>query len=111
MAKKINSKYEVGKKSKIGWKLKFWTAWLHNNWIHKRSSLICVTYHKGKLKYYVGKVSTRFNESEIEKNLEKLKKIKVEKCPLEKEPELNLFAERKPTWVKPKYVCKINLWS
>ena len=115
MAKKIDSSYEIGKRSKNWLKIKVLKSLDciiigYTTGIGKREefgSLICAVYHEGKLKY-VGKVGTGFDESEIEKILEKLEKIKVEKCPLEEEPELNLPAERKPIWVKPKYVCEVK---
>ncbi len=43
--------------------------------------------------------------------LTKLEKIKTEKHPFKEEPPLDLPPERKPVWVKPKYVCEVEFMN
>lgn len=117
MAKKINSIYEIGKRSKNWLKiksLKTIDAIIigYTTGIGKREeigSLILGIYYDNKINY-LGKVGTGFSEEELNKILEKLEKIKVEKCYLENfdERELDLPEKRKAIWVKPKYVCEVK---
>lgn len=117
MAKKINSIYEIGKRSKNWLKiksLKTIDAIIigYTTGIGKREeigSLILGIYYDNKINY-LGKVGTGFSEEELNKILEKLEKIKVEKCYLENfdEKELDLPEKRKAIWVKPKYICEVK---
>ena len=117
MAKKIDSIYEIGKRSKNWLKiksLKTIDAIIvgYSTGTGKREeigSLILGIYYDNKI-HYLGKVGTGFSEEELKKILEKLEKIKVGKCYLENfdERELDLPEKRKAIWVKPKYVCEVK---
>lgn len=118
MAKRIGSPYLMGERSKLWLKLKAvqtldtlivgYTTGTGKR--EKLGSLIAACYYRGKLKY-VGKIGTGFTEESISSLLKKLKKLKVEKCPIQPEPDLKLPLDRKPVWVKPKLVCEAKFMN
>ncbi|MEM5778587.1 MAG: non-homologous end-joining DNA ligase [Candidatus Aenigmatarchaeota archaeon] len=118
VAKKVNSVYEIGKRSKNWLKIKtFKTLDLiitgFTTGTGKRKdigSVITGCYYKGKL-IYTGKIGTGLDEEGWKSIFKDLEKIKTSKCPFEKEPELDLPNERKPNWVKLKYVCEAKFMS
>ena len=119
MAKKLDSKYEIGKRSKDWLKIKSLKTLDcvicgYTTGTGKRGelfgSLITATYYKGKLKY-MGKVGTGFTEEELKQMLKQLEKIKTEKSPFKEAVDLRLPPERKPIWVKPKYVCEVRFMN
>ena len=118
MAKRKDSVYELGKRSKSWLKIKSVKTQDaviigYTTGTGKREdfgSLIVAAYYQGKLKY-IGKVGTGFNEEQINQLKQKLEKIKAGECMLEEEPQLDLPEGRKPVWVKPKLVCEVKFMS
>jgi bifunctional non-homologous end joining protein LigD len=118
MAKKLNSPYLIGERSKLWLKIKVLKTLDciivgYSTGTGKREpigSLILGCYHNGKLRY-VGKVGTGFSEEELNQILGKLEKLKTNKCPFEQEPELDLPPERKAVWVKPKLICEVKFMN
>lgn len=115
MAKKKDSLYELGKRSKKWLKIKA-TKTLdavivgYTTGTGEREefgSLIVAAYYKGKLKY-IGKVGTGFSSQDIAYLKQELDKIKTTKCPFEQQPELDLPEGRQPIWVEPKLVCEVK---
>ncbi|MEM5802053.1 MAG: non-homologous end-joining DNA ligase [Candidatus Aenigmatarchaeota archaeon] len=116
MAKKLNSSYQIGKRSRDWLKIKALKTLDvvivgYSTGKGKRGellgSLITAINYKNKLRY-IGKVGTGFSEEELKVLLEKLKKIKTEKPPWKEEIDLALPPDRKPIWVKPKFVCEVK---
>jgi len=119
MAKKLDSPYLLGERSKLWLKIKALETLDviivgYTTGTGKRGellgSLITACYHEGKLKY-VGKIGTGFSEEQLAEILKKLEKIKTERCPFEKVPDLKLPPERKPVWVEPKLVCEAKFMN
>jgi DNA ligase D-like protein (predicted ligase) len=119
MAKKLDSPYLIGERSKLWLKIKALETLDviivgYTTGTGKRGellgSLITACYHEGKLKY-VGKIGTGFSEEQLAEILKKLEKIKTEKCPLEEVPDLKLPPGREPVWVEPKLVCEAKFMN
>jgi bifunctional non-homologous end joining protein LigD len=119
MAKKLDSPYLIGERSKLWLKIKALQTLDviivgYTTGIGKREkligSLITACYHEGKLKY-VGKIGTGFGEEQLVEILKRLEKLRIEKCPLEEVPELKLPPEREPIWVEPKIVCEAKFMN
>lgn len=118
MAKKKNSRYEIGKRSKNWLKIKVnetqdaivvgYTTGKGRR--EEFGSLILAAYDNGELRY-IGKVGTGFSEKTISQLKTILKKLETEKCPLPKEPKIDLPSGRKIVWVKPKIVCEVKFMS
>jgi len=119
MAKKLDSPYLIGQRSKLWLKIKALQTLDtiiigYTTGTGKRGellgSLITACYYQGKLKY-VGKVGTGFTEDQLAELLKKLEKLKVNKCPIEPEPELKLPPGREPIWIKPKLICEVKFMN
>ena len=119
MAKKLNSPYLKGERSKLWLKIKALKTLDviiigYTTGTGKRGellgSLIAACYYKGKLKY-VGKIGTGFSEEELKELLKKLEKLRVEKCPIFPEPDLKLPPDRQAIWVKPKIICEVKFMN
>lgn len=61
--------------------------------------------------YEPTKIGTGLTEEGWKNILNLLEKIKTDKCPFEKEPELELPNDRKPVWVKLKYVYEAKFMN
>ncbi len=115
VAKKLDSKYEIGKRSKEWLKIKNLkridvVVVGYTTGIGKREdfgSLVGAVYDKGKLRY-IGKIGTGFDENDIKMLLEKFKNLRIENCPLEKEPDLKLHSKRKVVWLKPELIVEVE---
>lgn len=118
MGKKLDSSYLIGERSKLWLKIKVLKTLDcliagYTSGTGKREpigSLVLGCYHNGKLRY-VGKVGTGFSEKELNQLLARLEKLKTNKCPFEREPELDLPPERKVIWVKPKLICEVRFMN
>lgn len=118
MAKRLDSKYEIGKRSKEWLKIKFLksldcivigftegTGWREKYF----GSLLCGIYFKKQLKY-LGRVGTGFNEEDLIFLTKLFKKIETGKCPIKDFEDREIL--EKIHWVRPKYVvevCFMNL--
>ena len=116
MAKKVDSIYEIGKRSKSWLKIKVentldvaivgYTTGTGER--EDFGSLLVAAYHQGKLKF-LGRVGTGFSKEEIEEIIKKLEKEKVSTPFISLENvKLDLPEGRKAIWVKPKYVCEVK---
>ncbi|MEM5797740.1 MAG: non-homologous end-joining DNA ligase [Candidatus Aenigmatarchaeota archaeon] len=118
MAKRLQSTYQIGKRSKDWLKIKS----LHTidaiivgytsgeGWREKYfGALICGIYYKGKL-HYLGRVGTGLDEKGYAELTEQLKKLETDKNPFEKfdeDPEIM----QKIHWVKPKLVAEVKFMN
>jgi len=114
VAKRLNSKYEVGKRSKNWLKIKFLKTLdcvivgytKGEGWREKYfGALVLACFHENKLRY-VGRCGTGLDEKGYAELTEELKKLKVEECPLEEKPKLP--SDLEITWVKPKLICEVK---
>jgi bifunctional non-homologous end joining protein LigD len=116
MAKKIDSIYEIGKRSKNWLKIKVenildavivgYTTGTGER--EDFGSLLVAAYHQGKLKF-LGRVGTGFSKEEIEEIIKKLEKEKVSAPFISLENvKLDLSEGREAIWVRPKYVCEVK---
>jgi DNA ligase D-like protein (predicted ligase) len=119
MAKRLDSPYLIGKRSRHWLKIKTFKTLDcviggYTTGTGKRGellgSLIVGCFYQEKLKH-VGKVGTGFDEKQLRKLLENLEKLKIDKCPFEEEPDLKLPPGRRPVWVKPKLVCEVKFMN
>ncbi len=121
IAKKANSTYSPGKRSKSWLKIK----------VHKRqeviiggytlnessgkliSSLVLGVYDNGSLKY-VGKVGTGFTDTLKKDLLKKFKPITIDSSPFDVEPDVNQPSrfrqpgKSKVVWLKPEIICEVS---
>jgi len=116
VAKKIDSAYEIGKRSKNWLKIKAENSLDvvivgYTTGTGEREdfgSLLVAAYQNGKLKF-LGRVGTGFSKEEIEGIIRKLEKEKISNPPVSSENvKLELPEGREAIWVKPKYVCEVR---
>ncbi len=110
MAKKKNSTYQPGKRSRDWIKMKksksldcIIVGWLEGEGIRegKFGSLVLALKSNGKF-VHVGQVGTGFDKEFIDWFYERLKKIEIDK------PYFEAEFSRKVHWVKPVYVCEVK---
>ena len=117
MAKKLNSRYELGKRSKNWLKIKCFKTLdcvicgmtIGIGWREKYfGALILGCFHKGKLRY-VGRCGTGLDEKGYAELTEKLKKLKTNRCPFEEIPKFpsGVIA----IWTKPKLICEVKFMN
>ena len=118
MAKKLDSTYQLGKRSKDWLKIKYLktldciicgftegTGWREEYF----GALLCGIYYQGKLRY-IGRVGTGWNEEDLKQLTPLLKKLEIDKNPFdvfEEEPSI----VEKVHWVKPKLVAEIKFMN
>jgi len=118
MAKKLDSTYQLGKRSKDWLKIKYLktldciicgftegTGWREEYF----GALLCGIYYQGKL-LYIGRVGTGWNEEDLKQLTSLLKKLEIDKNPFdvfEEEPSI----VEKVHWVKPKLVAEIKFMN
>ncbi len=114
IAKKLNSTYQIGKRSEDWLKIKYLKTLdcviagftKGSGWREKYfGALILGCYKDGKL-IYLGRVGTGWEEKDLEEITKKLNEIKSEKCPFEEKPKMP--SDLVVTWVKPKLVCEVK---
>lgn len=117
VAKRLNSTYQIGKRGKDWLKIKYLKTLdcvicgytLGTGWREKYfGALILGCYHQGKLRH-VGRVGTGLDEKGYAELAEMLHKLRTDKCPFEKEPELPSSVI--PVWVKPELVCEVKFMN
>lgn len=117
VAKRLDSVYEIGKRSKNWLKIKSLKTLdcvicgmtVGTGWREKYfGALILGCYHQGKLRY-VGRCGTGLDEKGYAELTKMLKKIKTDKCPFEEIPEFP--SDIMPVWVKPQLVCEVKFMN
>ncbi len=122
MAKKADSKYIPGDRSKDWLKIKINKrhevvigGYTKNEGTRKGFSSLLVGVFKGKAFQYIGKVGTGFSETLQASLLQKFKPLVIKRCPFETEPDVNKPSRFRPnppnarvTWLKPKLVCEVS---
>jgi bifunctional non-homologous end joining protein LigD len=123
MAKKADSAYSAGDRSKEWLKVKVERrqevvigAFTRNTDTSKLFSALAIgVYEKGALRY-IGKVGTGWSERKQKEMMELFKPLITEICPFDVEPDVDepsQFRPRrlgaKPTWLKPELVCEVNI--
>jgi bifunctional non-homologous end joining protein LigD len=116
MAKRLGSKYLVGKRSRDWLKVKghgrqeFVVAGYTRGKGRRQGtlgSLVLATYKGGEL-VYVGNVGTGFNDREIDRLLKKLKALERDKTPFPRVPSMPRVRKGDVTWVDPKLVAEVE---
>ncbi|BAV10366.1 bifunctional non-homologous end joining protein LigD [Filimonas lacunae] len=122
IAKKENSKYEPGNRSRNWLKMK--TGKRHEvviggftqnkGSVKLFSSLLVGVYENGKLQY-TGKIGTGFTEAMQKDMMKQFKPLITSKLPFEQEPDVNKPSRFRPdpphasvTWLRPKLVCEVS---
>lgn len=111
MAKKLDSKYQMNKRSKDWLKIKYHlrqeaiiTGFTEPKGSRKAfGSLVLGVYEKRELKF-IGQVGSGFDEMRLNEIIAKLKPLAIKISPFKRKPKLS----RRVTWVKPKLVCEVR---
>ena len=122
MAKKEDSLYHAGDRSKEWLKIKTQTrqevvigGFTNNEGSNKPFSSLLVGVFEGKKLLYTGKIGTGFNEKLQREMMEKFQPLVTEKMPFDVLPDVNKPSRFRPnppkaeaTWLKPKLVCEVS---
>lgn len=122
MAKKADSEYIMGDRSKEWLKIK--TAqrqeviiggYTNNEGSAKPFSSLLVGVYKNKKLQYTGKIGTGFSVKKQQEMMKQFKTLQITKCPFEQEPDVNKPSRFRPnppdasvTWLKPQLVCEVS---
>jgi DNA ligase D-like protein (predicted ligase) len=118
VAKRLNSTYQINKRSKDWLKIKVLSTidviicgYTLGEGKRERyfGALLCGAWHEGKLRY-IGRVGTGFDEKMLEKLTSTLKELETNKNPFD------IFEEEPATlekvrWVKPKLVAEVKFMN
>ena len=116
MAKRVDSRYLQGKRTRDWLKVKthgeqeFVIAGYTKGTGRRASSfgsLVLGVYQADEL-VYVGNVGTGFNSKEIDKLLDKLRPLRREKSPFREVPKMPKVRKSDVIWVEPKLVCEVE---
>jgi len=123
MAKKADSTYSAGDRSKEWLKVKVERrqevvigAFTRNAGTDKLFSALAIgVYEKGVLRY-IGKVGTGWSEKKQKEMMKEFEPLVTDVCPFDVEPDVDepsQFRPRrlgaKPFWLKPELVCEVNI--
>jgi bifunctional non-homologous end joining protein LigD len=122
IAKKADSTYEPGKRSKNWLKIKASRrqevvigGFTRNEGSNKLFSALLVGVYNGKKLEYVGKVGTGFNAKQQKEMMSDFKTLVTKKTPFTREPDVNKPSRFRPhppkaeaTWLRPKLVCEVT---
>jgi bifunctional non-homologous end joining protein LigD len=123
MAKKADSTYSAGDRSKEWLKVKVERrqevvigAFTRNAGTDKLFSALAIgVYEKGVLRY-IGKVGTGWSEKKQKEMMQEFEPLITDVCPFDVEPDVDepsQFRPRrlgaKPFWLKPELVCEVNI--
>jgi bifunctional non-homologous end joining protein LigD len=123
MAKKADSPYTAGDRSKDWLKVKVERrqevvigAFTRNTDTSKLFSALAIgVYNQGVLRY-IGKVGTGWSEKKQKEMMAEFKPLITDVCPFDVEPDVDepsQFRPRrlgaKPTWLKPELICEVNI--
>lgn len=118
MAKKLDSLYEIGKRSKNWLKIKVLNTLdviiggytLGSGWREKYfGALLCGAWHEGKLRY-LGRVGTGWSEKDLDEITAQLKRDETDKNPFDVFEEEPAILE-KVRWVKPKLIAEVKFMN
>ena len=118
MAKRLDSKYEIGKRSKNWLKIKVFKTLdclicgytKGEGWREKYfGALLCGIYHRNKLRY-IGRVGTGWSEDDLKQLTPLLKKLETNKNPFDEFKEEPTILE-KIHWVRPKIIAEIKFMN
>ena len=122
IAKKADSVYTIGKRTKDWLKIKTGKrqeviigGFTNNEGSNKRFSALLVGVNEnGKLRY-TGKIGTGFSDKLQEEMMQQFKLLITNKMPFDQEPDVNKPSRFRPnppratpTWLKPKLVCEVS---
>ena len=122
IAKKVDSKYFPGQRSKEWLKIKTGKrqevvigGYTNNEGSNKPFSALLVGVHEnGKLRYS-GKIGTGFSQKLQKEMMQQFKEIIIKKCPFDSEPDINKPSRFRPnppnataTWLSPNLVCEVS---
>lgn len=122
IAKKANSKYQPGDRSKDWLKIKAYKrqemvigGFTRNEDSVKPFSALLVGMYDGKELVYAGKVGTGFSTKTQKELLDLFRPLATSKVPFSYEPDVNKPSRFRPdpphatvTWLKPKLVCEVS---
>jgi bifunctional non-homologous end joining protein LigD len=111
MAKKINSKYEVGNRGETWLKIKvnqrqevIITGFTEPRKTRQYFGALLLGVYKDEELIYIGHTGSGFNKKSLEAIYKKLQPLVIDTPPFPHPPKTNMPA----TWVKPKLVCEIK---
>jgi bifunctional non-homologous end joining protein LigD len=116
VAKRLNSRYAVGKRTRDWVKIKthgrqeFVIAGFTKGTGRRASSFgsLVLGYYRGDELVYAGNVGTGFTGKEIEKLLDKLRPLKRATTPFAEVPKMPKVRRSDVIWVEPKLVCEVE---
>jgi bifunctional non-homologous end joining protein LigD len=116
MAKRLDSKYAVGRRTRDWLKVKthgeqeFVIAGFTKGTGRRASSFgsLVLGYFRGRELVYAGNVGTGFNSREIDKLLDKLRPLKRDTSPFREVPKMPKVRKSDVIWVEPKLVCEVE---
>jgi bifunctional non-homologous end joining protein LigD len=111
MAKKADSPYKMGGRSKSWLKMKSMKrqevvigGFTRPKGMRNHFGALLIGVYKGRKLTYVGHVGGGFDEDSLESIYKLLKPLEIEDCPFETKPQTNTPA----TWVKPKILAEVT---
>src|SRR5919199_567107 len=116
MAKRLDSKYAVGRRTREWLKIKthgqqeFVVAGYTKGTGRRASSFgsLVLGYYRGGELVYAGNVGTGFNSKEIDKLLDKLRPLKRSTSPFREVPKMPKVRKSDVIWVEPELVCEVE---
>jgi bifunctional non-homologous end joining protein LigD len=116
MAKRLDSKYAVGRRTRDWLKIKthgeqeFVIAGFTKGTGRRASSFgsLVLGYYQGGELVYAGNVGTGFSSREIDKLLDKLRPLKRATSPFREVPRMPKVRKSDVIWVEPKLVCEVE---
>jgi bifunctional non-homologous end joining protein LigD len=116
MAKRLDSKYAVGRRTREWLKIKthgaqeFVIAGFTKGTGRRASSFgsLVLGYYTGNELVYAGNVGTGFNAREIDKLLDKLRPLKRSTSPFRDVPKMPKVRKSDVIWVEPELVCEVE---
>ncbi|MFL5946056.1 MAG: DNA ligase D, partial [Gaiellaceae bacterium] len=116
MAKRFDSKYAVGRRTRDWLKIKthgaqeFVIAGFTKGTGRRASSFgsLVLGYYQGNELVYAGNVGTGFNAREIDKLLDKLRPLKRDTPPFREIPKMPKVRKSDVIWVEPELVCEVE---
>ena len=122
MAKKLDSDYKPGLRTKEWLKIKVHQrqevvigGFTQNEGTAKSFSALLVGLYNGKKLHYTGKIGTGFSDKLQKEMMEQFRKVIADSNPFDEEPDINKPSRFRPnpphatvTWLKPVLVCEVS---